>query len=292
LGEAVVITPRRELRRSIMIRDVVVYLSTAGSDAGSRYAISIASAFGAHIAGIAFAFEPVIPASVMGGISADLIEVQRKENETAAKSAMTGFEQAARLARVSVETRLVNASLTGAADMFARIARRFDLSIVTQAERDKMAPDELFAETALFNSGRPIIVVPYIQQTGLTLDRVIVCWDGSREATRAVGDAMPLLERAKSVDVLIVATDKAKRDANAGAGPSQHLARHGLKTEIKRVEAGDIDVTSAILSYVADNSADFIVMGGYGHSRLREFILGGVTRNMLAAMTVPTLMSH
>jgi nucleotide-binding universal stress UspA family protein len=275
-----------------MIKDVVVYISTAGTDAGTRYAISIASAFGAHIAGIAFAFEPVIPASVMGGISTDLIDAQRSENETRAKGAITGFEQAARVAGVSAEARLVNASLTGAADMFAQIARRFDIAVATQAERDKMAPDELLAETALFNSGRPIIVVPYIQKKGLTLDRTVVCWDGSRAAARAVGDAMPLLARAKQVDILIVATDKAKRDATPGAGLSRHLARHELKAEIKRVQAGDVDVPNAILSHVADNAVDFVVMGGYGHSRLREFILGGVTRTMLTSMTVPTLMSH
>jgi nucleotide-binding universal stress UspA family protein len=276
-----------------MIKDVVVYLSpAAASDAGPRYAISLASAFGAHIAGVAFAFEPVIPASVMGGISAELIDAQRSENEIAAKGALDRFAQAAGEAGVSAETRFVNATLTGAADMFAQIARRFDIAVVAQAERSKIAAEELIAETTLFNSGRPVIVVPYIQRTGLKLDRSVVCWDGSRAAARAIGDAMPLLERAGSVEILVVATDRAKRDATPGAGLRDHLARHGLKAEIKRVPGADIDVPSAILSYVADNSVDFVVMGGYGHSRLREFILGGVTRSMLKTMTVPTLMSH
>ncbi len=276
-----------------MIKDVVVYLSpAAASDAGPRYAISLAGAFGAHIAGVAFAFEPVIPASVMGGISADLIDAQRSENEAAAKNAMDRFAQAARAAGVSAETRLVNATLTGAADMFAQAARRFDIAVVAQAERDKIAAEELIAETALFNSGRPVIVVPYIQQAGLKLDRSVLCWDGSRAAARAIGDAVPLLERAERVEILVVATDKAKREATPGAGLRDHLARHGLKAEIKRVPGADIDVPSAILSYAADNAVDFIVMGGYGHSRLREFILGGVTRSMLKAMTVSTPMSH
>jgi nucleotide-binding universal stress UspA family protein len=275
-----------------MIKDVVVYLSPAQDDAGAPYAISLASAFGAHIAGVAFAFEPVIPASVMGGISADLIDAQRSESETAAKGAMARFEQAARTAGVANETRLVNASLSGAAETFAQIARRFDIAVVTQAERDKIAAEELIAETTLFNSGRPVIIVPYIQKGPLKLERSMVCWDGSRAAARAIGDAMPLLQRAQSVDILVVATDRARRDATPGAGLRDHLARHGLKAEIKRVQGSDIDVPSAILSYVADHSVDFIVMGGYGHSRLREFILGGVTRSMLKTMTVPTLMSH
>jgi nucleotide-binding universal stress UspA family protein len=275
-----------------MIKDVVVYLSPAASDAGPRYAISLASTLGAHVVGIVFAFEPVIPASVMGGISADLIDTQRSENEAAAKKAMDRFAQAAQAAGISAETRLVNATLTGAADLFAQAARRFDIAVVAQAERDKIAAEELIAETTLFNSGRPVIVVPYIQQAGIKLDRTMLCWDGSRAAARAIGDAMPLLKHAGRVEILVVATDKARRDATPGAGLRDHLARHGLKAEIKRMPGADIDVPSAILSYVADNAVDFIVMGGYGHSRLREFILGGVTRSMLKAMTVPTLMSH
>ena len=146
-------------------------------------------------------------------------------------------------------------------------------------------------EGALFESGRPIIVVPYIQKEGLTLDRVLVCWDGGRTAARAIADALPFLMRAKAVELLIV-TEPRKQDEINGANMTEHLARHGVSVALKRISRGDIDVQSAILSHAADSSANFIVMGGYGHSRLREFILGGVTRNMLTSMTVPVLMSH
>ena len=103
---------------------------------------------------------------------------------------------------------------------------------------------------------------------------------------------MPLLERAKSVDVTIVTDDKGKSDELPGADVAQHLARHGLTVDVKRIVAGDADVASTLLSQAADTSADLIVMGAYGHSRLREFILGGATQGMLAAMTAPVLMSH
>ena len=91
---------------------------------------------------------------------------------------------------------------------------------------------------------------------------------------------------------MIVAGGRAKSDEVPGADIGQHLARHGLKVDVKRITSPDIDVASTILSYAADCSADMIVMGGYGHSRLREFVLGGVTRGILESMTVPTLMSH
>jgi nucleotide-binding universal stress UspA family protein len=148
------------------------------------------------------------------------------------------------------------------------------------------------AEAALFQSGRPVLVVPYIQRTGLKLDRLLVCWDGSRSAARAVGDAMPFIVRAKATEIVMVANEAAKSDEMPGADIAHHLARHGAKVEVKRIVSIETDVASTILSHAADSSADFLVMGGYGHSRLREFVLGGATRGILASMTLPTLMSH
>jgi nucleotide-binding universal stress UspA family protein len=103
---------------------------------------------------------------------------------------------------------------------------------------------------------------------------------------------MPLLRRSKAIDVVVVATERPKSDELPGADMAEHLARHEFKVDLKRIVSGGTDVASTILSYAADSGADFIVMGGYGHSRLREFILGGATRGILSAMTVPTLMSH
>jgi nucleotide-binding universal stress UspA family protein len=137
-----------------------------------------------------------------------------------------------------------------------------------------------------------VIFVPYIQKEGLKLDRVMVCWDGSRAATRAIADSLPFLQKAKQVEIVMVANKAGKDDEIPGVDLGQHLARHGLKVDVKRITSPDIDIPSTILSYAADSSADMIVMGGYGHSRLREFILGGVTRGILETMTVPALMSH
>lgn len=275
-----------------MIKDVVVNLGLGAHDPAGDFAISVASAFEAHVLGVAFSYEPIIPGTVMGGIPPEFIESQRAESDKRARAAVSRFEQAAKSAGISVETRIISASISGAADQLGRLGRRFDLVVVGQPERNEAVADEVVDEGVLFDSGRPVIFVPFIQKAGLKLDRVMVCWDGSRAATRAIADALPFLRKAKQVEIVMVANGRSKSDEIPGADLGQHLARHGLKVEVKRITSPDIDVASTILSYAADSSADMIVMGGYGHSRLREFILGGVTRGLLESMTVPALMSH
>jgi nucleotide-binding universal stress UspA family protein len=275
-----------------MLKDVVVNLSgRAPLDFAADYAISIAKTFGAHVTGIAFLYEPVIPDGTLGGVPVDLIELQREENSKIAGDAISRFEAGVKKVGVAADTRQLDATFGGAATLFAQIARRFDITVVGQAQREQGATDELIIEGALFESGRPVIVVPYIQKNGLTLERVLACWDGGRTAARAIADAMPFLERAKAVDLVIVAEER-KNDELTGVRMSEHLARHGVAVSVKRIARGDLSVQDVILSYAADSGADFMVMGGYGHSRLREFILGGVTRGILNSMTVPVLMSH
>jgi nucleotide-binding universal stress UspA family protein len=277
-----------------MIKDIVLHLSAdAKHDVAVKYAVSVAEAFGANLAAVTFAYEAVLPATLMGGgLPVDFINEQRALAEKAADAAVTRLKEMARRSGVAVEARLETTSLAGAADIFGHLARRFDLSIVGQANPDVVGPQELIIEAALFQSGRPVVVVPYIQKTGLTLNRVLVCWDGGRQAARAIADALPFLHRAKAVEVVVVATKPLKSDDSRGADIARHLAHHDLNVDLKRVVTGGTDVANTILSYAADVSADFVVMGGYGHSRLREFILGGATRGVLSSMTIPTLMSH
>jgi nucleotide-binding universal stress UspA family protein len=276
-----------------MIKDLVVNLGGSGTkDVTAEYAVSVAKAYDAHVVGVAFVYEPVIPGSLLGGIPTDLIEVQREENAKAGKAAVANFEAAAKAAGVSAESRLLDASIAGASDLFGRIARRFDIAVVGQAPRDQGVSEELLIEGALFGSGRPVVVVPEIQAQPMKLDSVMICWDGSRPAARAIGDAIPLLQRAKAIEIIVVTGERDKSGEITGANMKRHLARHGIEVVIKRIAAGNAEVQTAILAHAADTAADFIVMGGYGHSRLREFILGGVTRSILKSMPVPVLMSH
>jgi nucleotide-binding universal stress UspA family protein len=276
-----------------MIKDVVVNL-TGGQpqDFAADYAVSIGATFGAHVAGVGFIYEPVIPGSMLGGIPTDLIEVQREENSKAAKEAIARFEAAVKAANLSAETRMVDASVAGAADLFGRIARRFDIAVVGQARREQGASEELLIEGALFGSGRPVVIVPFVQKQGLKLDRIIICWDGSRPAARAIADAMPFLKRAKAIEIVVVTGERDKSGEITGTNMRRHLARHDISVEIKHITGAGADVPNTILSHAADSGTDFMVLGGYGHSRLREFILGGVTRSIMRSMTVPVLMSH
>ncbi len=276
-----------------MIKDIVVNLSVSkeGSPAGD-YAVSVAGAFAAHLTGIACVFDPIVPVSGTGYIPAEVIEAQQADNEAAAKAAIDRFAAATARAGLSAEPLTLSASFAGAGDQFGRIARRFDLAVVGQAEPETSTVDDIIAETTLFDSGRPMIMVPYIQRTPLKLDNVMVCWDGSRPAARAIADAMPLLEKAGRVEIVIITNERGKQDEIEGADMGQHLARHGLKVDVHRIVGGNIDVADALLSHAADSGADFMVMGGYGHSRLREFVLGGVTHSIFRSMTVPALLSH
>jgi len=254
-----------------VIKDIIVNLSR-GQDFAADYAVSI-------------------PDGTFGGIPVDVIEMQRRENSREARAVVERFEASAKAAGTAVESQLVDASMSGGATRFGEMVRRFDLAVVGQAQREHGASEDLMIEAALFESGRPVVVVPYIQKQGLKLDRVMVGWDGSRTAARAIADAMPFLERAKAVDIVIVAEER-KQQEIAGASMLAHLSRHGVPATARPTTRGAISIENVILSYASDNGADFLVMGGYGHSRLREFILGGVTRGILASMTVPVLMSH
>jgi len=275
-----------------MVKDIIVNLSVGKPrDVAGDYAISVASAFDAHLSGVACAYEPVVDGMAFPSVAVSLIDAFRAESAAEADRAKNAFEQNARRAAISADSTVVSGTASDATKKLGELARDYDLSIMAQAQPDGDVAENMAIEGALFGSGRPVLVVPYIQSSGLKLDRVMVCWDGSRNAARAVGDAMPFLRRAGTIDVVTVDRQE-RRNELVGARISTHLARHGLKVELKPIVAPDSDVASAILSFAADNSTDLIVMGGYGHTRLREFVLGGATSGILGSMTVPTLMAH
>ena len=276
-----------------MVKDIIVNLSVTkeGSIVG-KYAVSVAAALEAHLTGIAFIYDPVVPISGAGYIPAEVIETQRDDNESAAEAAIKIFSTATDQAGISAEPLITSASLAGAGDKFARMARRFDLAIVGQAEPEISSMEQIIAETTLFESGRPMMMVPYIQKAPFKTENVMICWDGSRTAARAVADAIPIIRNSGRVEIVMVTNERGKQDELDGADIGQHLARHGLKVDVHRISGASIDVGDALLSHAADSGADFMVMGGYGHSRLREFVLGGVTRSIFESMTVPVLISH
>jgi nucleotide-binding universal stress UspA family protein len=277
-----------------MIKDIIVHLEhRIARDPARDFAVTIAETFDAHVAGVAFAYTPDFPGYVMLETPPDILAQMMAESEKAALAAIERFDAAARRSLISAEHRLLKAIGASAPVVLSRLARRYDLSVFMQSEPNGVDNDDMI-EASLFDSGRPLIVVPYIQKEGLKLDHVVCCWDGSRAAARAINDGLPLLAKATTVDLLIVVNEKTNSAQNEirGAEMAKHLARHDVKVQIVTIPAADIDVANAILSYVADISGTLIVMGGYGHPKLREVILGGVTRDMLKSMTVPVVMSH
>jgi nucleotide-binding universal stress UspA family protein len=272
------------------IKDVLVVLEAGErGDSVAAYAASFAEQMGAHLTATGLALELVPPASFMGDYPYDLM-AQATEQARAAVGA--AYKKLADALPTSVQSELVTIqALPGQArEQFGRLARHFDISIVAQAQPEA-TDDELMAEAALFRSGRPVLLVPHIHKGPAKFGKALVAWDGGLTAARAIGDALPVLKRAGRVEVVSVASNRLPPEELPGFNITRHLVRHGINAEVRKLPDGE-DIGSIILSYAADCGADFLVMGGYGHSRWREFMLGGATRSILQSMTVPVLMSH
>jgi nucleotide-binding universal stress UspA family protein len=182
-----------------------------------------------------------------------------------------------------------------AADVVAQHARYADLAILGQPRpEDSLISTGNVPATAMLSSGRPVLVIPYAGSFATVGRKVLVGWKASREAARAVNDAIPLQRKAQSVKVFAINPDRGidgEGDLPA-ADVALHLARHGIKAEAAHTVAKDIPEADVLLNEASDMDADLIVVGGYGHSRAREFFFGSVTRELLLSMTVPVLFSH
>jgi nucleotide-binding universal stress UspA family protein len=227
--------------------------------------------------------------AVEGGARLD--EYQAKLAAEAARSAKQVFERGTNAAGIA--TSEWRESRDDAAEAVPLHARYADLVVVGQPnEGDTSGVEPDFPERLLLAAGRPLLLVPYAGNFGDVGKRVLVAWNASREAARAVTDAIPLLREAQSVQVIAFNPVGAPHGAVPGADIGLYLARHGIKVTVSQQTADDVDVGNQLLSRAADLDIDLIVMGGYGHSRLKELVLGGVTRTILQSMTVPVLMSH
>jgi nucleotide-binding universal stress UspA family protein len=169
--------------------------------------------------------------------------------------------------------------------------------VIGQSDPEELLPEERsdMTEFVVMNSVRPVLIVPYAGKLDSVGKRIVVAWDGSAEAARALAGAMPLMQKADLVQVMrfnpVVAGEG--KGEEPGADVALYLARHGINVDVKRqASESDVQIGNALLSHIANTNADLLVMGAYGHSRLREWVLGGVTDTILKSMTVPTLMMH
>ena len=256
-------------------------------------AVSLAMARAAHLDAVSVGYETAnVGLPVDGGAAvAAVFEIERERALARANAALAIFETEARNAGISYGLRALADLPAEAATTVSASARLYDLTIVLQPKSDRDTFDNTMPQEILSQSGGPVLFVPYTHKGPIEPRRIGIAWDGSRLAARALRDAAPFLARAHAITIISINEAEEPADASA-ATLAAHLARHGLTAQIERSSAAHADIQPTILSIAADAGLDLIVMGGYGHSRMQERILGGVTRGMLQSMTVPTLMSH
>jgi nucleotide-binding universal stress UspA family protein len=266
--------------------------STERAAARLRLAAAVADDFDAHLAAVYSIMSPLYsePFVADGGafVAQELLRFQERKDA----DAKAAFDRVAPTLGRAVEWR------TEAGDPAAVLneqARYADLTVIGQYDNDQpndTTPD--FIGRVIMGSGRPTLVVPYAGEFKSVGRRVMVSWNASREAARAVSSAMPILRRAEEVQVTTFNARPGRGGHGdlPGADIATFLARHGVKANVSGSTSKDVDIGNMILSRADDFQCDLIVMGGYGHSRAFEFVMGGATRTLLESMTVPVLFAH
>ena len=256
-------------------------------------AVSLATRRNARLQAVSVGYESANVGIPIGGGAAvaAVFEMEHERAEERADAALSIFEAEARSYNINYSLRAVTGAPQDGTAQIAAMARLADLTILLQPDYERDTFDNTLPVEVLFQCGGPVLFIPYTHKGPLNFKRIGIAWNGSRLAARAVRDARPFLKDAQ--EIMIMSVNEASKHEIPSAGDlATHLARRGLTAKLERAAADDIDVQSTILSMAAATGLDLIVMGAYGHSRLQEWLLGGVTRGMLQSMTVPTLMSH
>ncbi len=273
------------------IKDILVVLEPGPEGRHvDEFALSLSSQLGAHLTAAGVALQTIAPVSFMGDYPYELMAQATDEARASAQSAFDRLNTAAP-AGVNVDYVPVEGFTSEAIDRVARLARHYDLTIVRQNSPDEDGFASQLAVGTIFGSGRPCIMLPYIHKGPAKLGKAMVAWDGGVVVARALSGSLSLLQKAGKVEVVTVAKADQDFDSVPGFDITRHLARHGINATLKQLPATD-DIAAILLSHAADSAPDYIVMGCYGHSRLRELVLGGTTREILGSMTVPIVMAH
>ena len=256
-------------------------------------AVALAMARRSHLDAVAIGYESMGAVGTLvgsgGAAIAAVVGAEQERAQERADAAISVFDVEAKLAEIAYGVRSVTAVPAEVGETIGALARLYDMTIVLQPDSSKSSYDNDIPQTILFKSGGPMLMVPYIHKGPLDTHHVGIAWDGGRLAARALRDAMPFLMGAKAVTVIAVNEQASEASSDQLVG---HLARRGIAARVQRLAVERGDVQAAILSIAAESDMGLLVMGGYGHSRLQERILGGVTRGMFESMTVPVLMSH
>ena len=278
--------------------DILVSLTTypeRTKPSGIDDAVALAAALESRISAIACEVKVPAPASPLGSALLNvpaLVSAELKKSVAAAAQELAEFQKAAEQRGVFQEVILEKCTTPVFPDLVTDYARLRDLTVVPMPDVDTV--ERWLAETLIFGSGRPTVVLPERPRwsKAVALNTVVVAWDFSRNSTRAVADALPLLKKAKLVCILTVNNEKVFTSGRSGAELAKYLARHGINVVLDEVDAAGRDIATVFESHLTLRDADLLVMGAYGHSRFREFVLGGATRSMLVRPPVPVFLSH
>jgi len=255
-------------------------------------AVAIAATFGAHLSAVACEVHVEVPGHFLSGSTANIpgiIAGETEKSRTNARAMLATFVAAAEKSGIMHETYLERCPTYAVPDLLVDHARIRDLTIVPVPE----SYDQWYAEAVIFGSGRPTLVLPETPRgRSFQLGTVAVAWDFGRAAARAVSDAMPLLEKAKKVRIVTVVNEKKLDSKHSAEALAKNLARHGIDVILDKVGAGGRRIGEVFEAYTASHQIDVLVMGAYGHSRWREFILGGATKSLLSKPPLPILFSH
>ena len=274
---------------------VVSLNDTANLDNVLATCSALAASNDAHIIGV-YIIPSVEVYAVYGGIAmADVVDVQRQRYLSMASEVREKFEQTMARNSLSHEWRELDAISSSIGREFSQQCRLADMAIIGQVVADTSCGVEPgFAEYVVMDAGRPVLLLPRGKSFETIGKKVVMGWNASREAARACFDALPLLSPDSEVDLVWV--DPQKQRGVAGDVPGAELAatfaRHDINVTAGPMPTADSDVGGALLMRAGDVGADLLVMGAYGHSRVREFVFGGATEHVLNNMTVPVLMSH
>ncbi len=272
------------------LKDILVYVDDSAQAASTvAAACSLAVRHDAHLSGLAVNRPPEIPGFAGVEIPASALEVLKQQRQEESDRARKIFDDAVKAAGLTDKSGWSVTSGRPLESLSLR-SRYADLTVISQSRSEVAGGGEDLVDDLIMASGRPILVIPYIGAPPEIGRNILIAWNASREAARAVSDAMPILESADNIEVFAV--EPHGIGDIPGADIAKHLARHGLKAGASKTTGLDIDVGDVLLNQVADNGADLVVMGAYGHSRMRELVLGGATRHLLEHMTVPVLLSH
>jgi nucleotide-binding universal stress UspA family protein len=258
------------------------------------FAGAIAEKFSAHLVGMhaeTLAAVPLIaPMEIPDPAAVEILQETARKETTAIEEI---FRQRAAREGLSSEWRSYLLAAGYSSTSVQETARTADLIVAIQSDPSR-SDHRADIETFLFESGRPMLLVPYTMKQPKPIERVLVAWNGSREAARATFDALPLLKQAASVEILVIdPPERGDRTPDlAGAEIAAALSRHGVSVTLTTQDSGGISPAAAIENRLADQSIDLLVMGGYGHSRWWEMLFGGVTRSLLETMTALTLLSR